>query len=764
MRSTFSPSRLSPIPPTSGSVFPTVLEEPTTPTEDTAAAAASSAAAAAAAAAAVGPAGLHLLDQQTHTASYNSSSSVLEQQQRKQPLRRRLALSTAAAGGNVSSSRSSLSFDSGISCLLSERGSPSPPLSLGVEHTGAIDPPYTVHQDAATASAYLSPSASPGPTPRSPLRSVSSSYQTAFQRSPLSTAVTNAGQPPPPISPTYKHQRLLAAARRFSSDNPVVDSTTTTSYSSPSRTLSPIPKSPSPSSSQSTKSSPMQLPSSTSSSSSVVLHESDTSPPNISTPSSPAAGGGGNGGPSSPVYRSRRMLPETPMPRYVSSRIKQVYTPLSAERTMAWQSLSSHDSLDSGVYSRSTASSDSTNTALHRHHARNLSSPNSATQRVTSGDYSPPPLSLSLARRCGWRRSLGARLPEATPPFAASPTAFLEDWETTASSDLRRKSFPNHDWEEHRRQEDGEVNEDDEIAIPVSSATERCYLRHSTRLVHGDSAAAVPSATLSSISFRHRSHLQPHNHPHRVHFDPTAIDEDQYPSFSDCPFRPRHGYNYSSHSSSTTSPLSSRHHLPLRSALSAHHYHYEDGGAGASAPEEAGANAVGISHPHYEASAATAVSSLEVPKLRDLKSHSFPPSWTRDSLEEDSESDSKSGESAAEKEGENEEEESSDKILAPPQCYKHAAIDRRRRWLLYAQTFSADAGYVELNMSSYRLLLGFWVLQVVTHVLRTYHNPCLFARSITGTQACECTCVGRGPNRSLIATQSWFRLLDWIRS
>ena len=70
-------------------------------------------------------------------------------------------------------------------------------------------------------------------------------------------------------------------------------------------------------------------------------------------------------------------------------------------RKIAWQLVTSHDSLDSGVYSRSNTT-DSVRDGV------------ATFARTTSSPALPPPVTASptLARHHSWRKSTGARLPE----------------------------------------------------------------------------------------------------------------------------------------------------------------------------------------------------------------------------------------------------------------------------------------------------------------------------------------------------------------
>jgi len=272
--------RLSPIPP-GGHQFPTVpeLEEPTTPSSE---------------------------DLENFGCSDNMNYSVVTNSpktseregvgHRKQ--RRRLPFISTTT---LTKNRSSRSFDSGISNLLSDSGSPSPPLPGEKEQ----DPhPYNqgeaiISHRSGYSTSYLSsqsPTSSPVPA-RSP---VTPSKRASFHAYNRSSPAQLPKPPVPPNSPSYKHTKPgFFSARRFSEQNSI--GMETSSNFSTSRTLSPISvspssninKSPSPSYSSSSKSSP-QLRGSPVLRPSYSLHsnESSGSPPkspDMCSPLSPAS-------------------------------------------------------------------------------------------------------------------------------------------------------------------------------------------------------------------------------------------------------------------------------------------------------------------------------------------------------------------------------------------------------------------------------------------------------------------------------------------
>lgn len=76
-------------------------------------------------------------------------------------------------------------------------------------------------------------------------------------------------------------------------------------------------------------------------------------------------------------------------------------------------------------------------------------------------------------------------------------------------------------------------------------------------------------------------------------------------------------------------------------------------------------------------------SNLDVPKLKDMKSHSFPPPWSREDC------DPPSGVSVA---NDIIEEVASLMRDEDDEEYGNAAVERRRRWILYNHTISRSNG------------------------------------------------------------------------
>ena len=511
VRSRLSPNRKSPIP---ASAFPTVLEEPTADDDK------------------FSPDG--------GGGGSGSPGGDMRKHRRRLPL-----LSTA-----LTKNRSSRSFDSGISHLLSSsdlrNGSPSPPDDVSTNRQSTY-----------------SPCASPAqhPPPRSPLRPPplhAHQLPPPFSRS-LSSNLTIKSANQPPISPTFKAQKPgLFGSRRYSENGTSQDSSGVFNFS---RTLSPI------SYPNSTKSSPVMRASPALAG--TTSHDSDSSPP--SPPVSPGVHGS-----SSPLRASRRMLPETPkstqMSRdFATTRIgllstsprssycttgshnyQQSPTVTTSATTSVWQSISSRDSLDSGVYSsRSTTCDSSISGGSNNANSRTLTSPIISTTARESSPSSPRT----------WRR--GARLPE-TPAIQGG------DWETTYASIMsteRLKSLPSQD-----------------------SSEDSDYLRdyHSSRRVHFDS---LPTTTTMASS----SHCDISSSSTTSNLGSVGRSASSSNSYM---VNNRYTFTYKGRRSVT-----------LQDETSTYRSDYEDSII----------NGHGYQSPKTEA--------LDVPKLKELKSHSFPPPW-----------------------------------------------------------------------------------------------------------------------------------------
>lgn len=304
MESRLRSTRLSPIPIDSSgggnAVFPTVLEDP----------------------------------DQDANADSSKGYHVFRKHRRRLPL----------VQNNISkNSRSSRSFDSGISCLLqssTDNGSPGPDSAGSPSRSSHISTSQQKQRQS-----YNSPCNSPGPVPRSP----------RILRGPLSPRLSQLAN-----SASNCFFGNNSASRRFSeqiSSNPVMDP------------------------------------------------DSDSSPPTTEPSPPPASSSGSSGSkPTSPILRvSRRMLPETPKSPY-----------------NVWQQ--SRDSLDSGVYSRSTTCDSSSYNSNTRKGSPTLLS-----------STSPP----TLARH-SWRRSGGvARLPE--PPVSSSQST--AEIPVSSNEDQKRVHF-----------------------------------------------------------------------------------------------------------------------------------------------------------------------------------------------------------------------------------------------------------------------------------------------------------------------------------
>ncbi len=790
-------SATSPIPPATsvgpGAVFPTVVEEPTTPTEDEGVGGGDRGGG--------GYATSHYL-----TASENGG----EVRRASQLCRRRLPLLSTTADNNGGSNRSSLSFDSGISCLLSS-GSTSaslspPPVrrkdSANYQDDGLLDNndsgnirsvrdygnthgyetsdggttyssrgyPHPPTSSGTYAGNYLSTN-TPSPSPRSPNRG---SFQRSFSStvsgaaaSSSSVVAASATHTPSPISPTMKHHRFSMLNSRRYSDNA---DTAPLSACSPTRTLfSPVNFSScssshmtnSKSTPNSTKSSPGQRRSHspTNCVSLALSNDSDTSPPNVSTPSSPSARGIG----SPPVFRSstRRMLPDPPTSRLgngyardsAPSRFLSCSTSPSTTSSSAcstsngsgnyhrssyashhlsagierWQYTSPSDSFsDSGVHTRSTASDLSSS-----NHQQHLYTPSSDVATACGGGDSP-----CFARRHNWRRS-----------GCLGNTASLDldsDW----------RSHPATRESSHHLKEDSSsrTNASSSSLSTSASASYNHYYRPSR---FGSVREGIPSSSPAHSSSHYYNGsgrdgaFSSAHQSHRVHFDASATDH--YASTSPyvrqqqqqqqqqpqqqlqqhrSSFSARSDHHLSLVTEDMTSPSSSCPHVPppvmssmstpptpspmmpsstvrqLRATCSVQS-HYSPSRGEVCTPEL----------PSDAPSPITkASSSLDVPKLRDLKSHSFPPPWARQqsrgsteeeedtaSDDDDGDDDRQSARSSSDGAAEQQQLESGSTqpaaLASPPshpsQSSSATVEDKRMRWIMHSQTIS-QSRYVVL--------------------------------------------------------------------
>ena len=417
-----------------------------------------------------------------------------------------------------------------------------------------------------------SPSTTSPMTP--PMRSPHRLYSTTILQRSFSTTCPQPQAQPPPLSPTFKSRSFVS--RRLS-DN-VTPSAFTSSlsqdpYSPMLRTLSPtisrsstVSASKSPSPCLSSRSSPIlqrkrnnSSPHNSSASSarpgsggrgilaaSSSLHSNDSedggSPQNALSPTVPSAspstptpttsssscsylrGGGTTGG-------GRRMLPETPkmssleFPVSPSSSTMAAqkpsthFGPPTSERNLAWQSLPSHDSLDSGVYSRSTTS-DSNNGG-----GGGSSSSRGAMTSPSNGmrDPSPPSFMRQQFRR------IGARLPD-PPTLAASAAATQIPLGIGPSALERRKSAPPNKSSEllAAAATEGGVNGVSErgksvtaaTAVPVTSSPHRAFSRH---YYHYSCYAAEVGKGNSTPHLRDAGFSPTGARGHRVHFN-TFMD------------------------------------------------------------------------------------------------------------------------------------------------------------------------------------------------------------------------------------------------
>ncbi|XP_040566242.1 uncharacterized protein [Lepeophtheirus salmonis] len=485
--------------------------------------------------------------------------------------------------------KSSKSFDSGIAGLL--LSSPSPPPTARIMSIAE-------ERHHITTSTHHHSSSFSSSNPRS--------SNTIFLSNPSATSLCSPHLPPPqqqpPSSPSFKKTPLFSPRRSVETSSEFSAFSTSNTNSSISavhhRTLSP---SNLPHSSSSSKSSPIHRGSPPVLRSSISFHSNEDSSesPNEASPLSPS---------SPPGYRaSRRMLPETPS--YSSSR-SVTYSGarsspyLSSDRTFAWQSMHSHESsIDSGVYSRSTTS-DSIN-------FRNICSP-----AGVSGTESPSILyrsggggGVSSSSHSNWRRSFGAPI----------RSWYLEEDDTFFKS--RRSSLPD---DEEGENEDVLISRNNNINNESSSMgkSSSCgyYNLPPSSVVHQPAEAPSLSTSLTPplSSLGNNTNASSRT----VHFE-------SFPSKSDPPLT-------ASTAAAATTAVAAEFCDNVKS------YDittiYTSNIATATLSENAPRHIISssssssslISKAPSSSSPSTSSSSMafETPKLRDMKSHSFPPSWS----------------------------------------------------------------------------------------------------------------------------------------
>ena len=572
-------ARLSPVPGAANGVsFPTVLEEPTGYAGDE------------------GGRGHHHFVENGFPSSHHNGhfgDAKSQQQMRAQHWRRPLMcgdnLSSEHTGRN---NRSSRSFDSGMSYLVPESASPSPPPPHQIpSHHGdhhnlfhGIPEPMgspllsggggNGNGGVGRYSNFLTtpPTSTTSPmTP--PMRSPHRLYSTTMclQRS----FSTTCPQPPPqPLSPTFKSRSFVS--RRLSDH--VTPSAFTSSlsqdpYSPMLRTLSPtisrsstISASKSPSPCFSSRSSPIQQrrrnnssPHNSSASASGrpgsgggrgilaasgSLHSNDSEDGGCSSPQNAASPTaiGSSASPSTPTPTTssssssylrgsgsgtgRRMLPETPkmssleFPVSPSSssfsvtatapkQLPSFGPPPTSERNLAWQSLPSHDSLDSGVYSRSTTS-DSNNGG-----GGGGSSRGAMTSPLSNGrDPSPPSFMRQQFRR------IGARLPDLPDPAAAVAATQIPLRIGSPALERRKSAPPNKSSDLFAVNGVNGVSERGSN-VNVTSSPHRAFSRH---YYHYSCYAAEAAGKASSAAHLRDAGFSPTGaRGHRVHFN-TFMD------------------------------------------------------------------------------------------------------------------------------------------------------------------------------------------------------------------------------------------------
>ena len=178
-----------------------------------------------------------------------------------------------------------------------------------------------------------------------------------------------------------------------------------------------------------------------------------------------------------------------------------VPTTTSDHRNLAWQSLPSHDSLDSGVYSRSTTSDSN--------HGGGNGARAALTSPLSNGrDPSPPSFMRQQFRR------IGARLPD--PPAAVAITtsaaAAATQIQSLIGSERRKGAPPNKSSELFHEDGSGATAS----VVPGTSSPHRAFSRHyyhyscyAAEAGKGSTASHLRDAGFSPIGAR----------SHRVHFN-----------------------------------------------------------------------------------------------------------------------------------------------------------------------------------------------------------------------------------------------------
>jgi hypothetical protein len=708
--------------------------------------------------------------------------------------------------------------------------SPSPPLESQGSHReysntagiyAAVNSPVLQRHDvsgAYGANCYLSANSASSSPMKSPRRCCG-----LLQRS-MSTRTT-------PMSPSPSNG-LTLTPRRYSDEHPAK----AVSFSSPTRALSPplttgkdwsarSGLATSPAYSTSPRSSPMLSHRRITSPLSSAA-DSDASPPEESSPSSPGGGGGSHSHPitpSSPILRasSRRMLPETPTRgpgsrsvasmatitgssggagAFYPSRVSSSSSPSSSltdsrhrhrvyvrgggdllgatgdrPNAAAWQSMSSHDSFDSGFYSRSTTSD-----------SRHLSSPTPPHRRLpsTSTSSAAEPTSPLFTRRRSWRRSEtlhtvadprgsnGGGGNYGRPSNEDMSTIGLE-WELTnatdSAEDVRRRSLPVYKSLLLEREPAASTSVRDpqvgfyrpsrygsvrEGVVAAGGGGHRLPRSRETAELTSRKERLVAGVALSGV--------------HRVHFDPDLNDDDHGNARFDRGMARRgyrRDYGETTEEEALKDDLQDKLHKPLTTSISnpptpsallssaaaatASHLRSVISSAQSygrtrligQQPTSSSSSSPPVAEDSYAGNEAGDRCNqqpliLEVPKLRDLKSHSFPPPWARDSIDreqEEEEADASVDEGNEERDGQevedgtgqdsDDDDDSSDDNLAVNPCTSalHAgplpatsaycevpaaffpfldpsqslmsaseALNRRRRWILQAHTFSEN--------------------------------------------------------------------------
>ena len=187
--------------------------------------------------------------------------------------------------------------------------------------------------------------------------------------------------------------------------------------------------------------------------------------------------------------------------------------PPTSERNLAWQSLPSHDSLDSGVYSRSTTS-DSNNGSGAR---------GAMTSPLSNGTRDPSPPSFMRQQL----RRIGARLPDppstAVTTSAAAAAAQIHSLIGSSALERRKSAPPNKSSDLFTTAAEDDVSEraGSVNTVPGISSPHRAFSRHYYHYscYAADTGKEKPTSHLRAVGFSPIG-----GRGHRVHFNTFMLD------------------------------------------------------------------------------------------------------------------------------------------------------------------------------------------------------------------------------------------------